>query len=53
MDEIKKALDGSNFESSSGWDGVTFRAIRKFWGVLSEPKKLSGKGNLWKHLSWV
>jgi hypothetical protein len=37
MDEIKKALDGSNFESSSGWDGVTFKAIRKFWGVLSEP----------------
>ncbi len=37
MDEVKKALDGSNFESSSGWDGVTFRAIRKFWGVLSEP----------------
>lgn len=21
LDEIKKALDGSNFESSSGWDG--------------------------------
>ncbi len=37
MEELKSALDGSNFESSSGWDGVTFRAIRKFWGILCEP----------------
>jgi hypothetical protein len=37
MDEVKLALDGSNFESSSGWDGVTFKAIRKFWGILREP----------------
>jgi hypothetical protein len=27
MEEVKVALDGSNFESSSGWDGVTFTAI--------------------------
>jgi hypothetical protein len=25
MDEVKCALDGSNFESSSGWDGISFR----------------------------
>jgi exonuclease III len=37
MEEVKDALDGSNFESSSGWDGVTFRAIRKFWGILCMP----------------
>jgi hypothetical protein len=37
MEEVKSALDGSNFESSSGWDGVTFRAIQKFWGILCEP----------------
>jgi hypothetical protein len=37
MDEIKCALDGCNFESSSGWDGISFRVLRKFWGVLSEP----------------
>jgi hypothetical protein len=37
MEEVKKALDGSNFESSSGWDGVTFRAIRKYWVLLCEP----------------
>jgi hypothetical protein len=37
MDELKKALDGSNFESSSGWDGVTFRAIKKYWVILCEP----------------
>jgi exonuclease III len=37
MEEVKRALDGSNFESSSGWDGVTFKALRKFWGILSMP----------------
>ncbi len=37
MDEIKRALDGSNFESTSGWDGVTFRALRVFWNSLCEP----------------
>jgi hypothetical protein len=37
MDEVKSALDGSNFESSSGWDGISFRVLRKFWGILCEP----------------
>ncbi len=37
MDEIKNALDGSNFESSSGWDGVTFKALKVFWNSLCEP----------------
>jgi hypothetical protein len=37
LEEVKKALDGSNFESSSGWDGISFKVLRKFWGILSEP----------------
>jgi hypothetical protein len=37
MDEVKCALDGSNFESSSGWDGISFRVLRKFWVILCEP----------------
>jgi hypothetical protein len=40
MQEIKRALDGSNFERSSGWDGVTFRALRIFWGSLCEMFKM-------------
>jgi hypothetical protein len=36
-DELKKALDGSNFESSSGWDGVSFRVIRKIWEMIKHP----------------
>jgi hypothetical protein len=27
MDEVKRALDESNFDSSSGWDGISFRVI--------------------------
>jgi hypothetical protein len=23
-EELRKALDGSNFDSSSGWDGISF-----------------------------
>jgi hypothetical protein len=37
IDEVKKALDGSNFESSSGWDGLSFKVIRKLWEVLKFP----------------
>ncbi len=37
MDEVKCALDGSNFERSSGWDGTSFRVLRKFWVILCEP----------------
>ncbi len=37
IEEVKTALDGSNFESSSGWDGISFKVLRKFWNILSEP----------------
>jgi hypothetical protein len=34
---LRKALDSSNFGSTSGWDGISFKVIRKFWDVLSKP----------------
>ncbi len=37
IEEVKKALDGSNFESSSGWDGISFKVLRRFWNILCEP----------------
>ncbi len=37
LDEVKRALDESNFDSSSGWDGISFRVIRKFWEALKDP----------------
>jgi hypothetical protein len=37
MEELKESLDNSNFESTSGWDGVSFKVIRKFWDLLSHP----------------
>jgi hypothetical protein len=37
LEEVRKALDGSNFESSSGWDGISFKVLRKFWNILCEP----------------
>ncbi len=37
LDELRKALDSSNFGSTSGWDGISFKVIRKFWDVLSKP----------------
>ncbi len=35
--ELKDALDNSNFDSTSGWDGVSFKVIRKFWNSLKHP----------------
>ncbi len=32
--ELKEALDNSNFDSTSGWDGISFKVIRKFWNSL-------------------
>jgi hypothetical protein len=32
--ELTDALDNSNFSSSSGWDGLSFKVIRKFWDQL-------------------
>jgi hypothetical protein len=36
-DELKKPLNGSNFESSSGWDGISFKVIRKIWEMIKHP----------------
>jgi hypothetical protein len=32
--ELTDALDNSNFSSSSGWEGLSFKVIRKFWDQL-------------------
>jgi hypothetical protein len=37
LDKLKKALDSSNFGSTSGWDGISFKVIRKFWDMLCGP----------------
>jgi hypothetical protein len=37
LDELQKAFDESNFNSSSGWDGMSYRVIGKFWGFLRDP----------------
>ncbi len=37
MEELKESLDKSNFESTSGWDGISFKVIKKFWELLSHP----------------
>jgi hypothetical protein len=29
IEELKESLDASNFDSTSGWDGISFRVIRK------------------------
>ena len=34
VDELKKSLDNSNFNSSSGWDGVSYNMIKKYWNDL-------------------
>jgi exonuclease III len=37
LDELQKAFDESNLNSSSGWDGMSYRVIGKFWGFLRDP----------------
>jgi hypothetical protein len=32
MDELQKAFDESNFNSSSGWDGMSYKVIKKILG---------------------
>jgi hypothetical protein len=34
LEELIKALQGSNNNSSSGWDGISYKVISKFFGVL-------------------
>jgi hypothetical protein len=30
--ELEKALETSNMNSTSGWDGLSFKVLKKFWG---------------------
>ena len=33
-EELLESLNNSNFNSASGWDGISFKLIRKFWAFL-------------------
>jgi hypothetical protein len=35
-EELTESLKKSNLSSSSGWDGVSYKLIKKFWGTLSK-----------------
>ncbi len=35
MEELEKSLEESNFHSTSCWDGISFKVIRKYWNVLN------------------
>jgi hypothetical protein len=37
--ELDEALKSSNYNSASGWDGLSFKVISKFWGDLRELTK--------------
>ncbi len=32
--ELEKALETSNLKSTSGWDGLSFKVLKKFWGDI-------------------
>ncbi len=34
MVELEKALETSNLKSTSGWDGLSFKVLKKFWGDI-------------------
>jgi hypothetical protein len=34
MDELTKSMEASNFDSVGGWDGISFKVLRKYWMVL-------------------
>jgi len=34
-EELKKSLDKSNMNSSSGWDGISYNVIKKYWGDIN------------------
>ncbi len=34
LQELNEALEKSNFSSMSGWDGLSFKVLRKFWDQL-------------------
>jgi hypothetical protein len=33
LTELDEALKSSNYNSASGWDGLSFKVISKFWGI--------------------
>jgi exonuclease III len=39
MEELTKSMEKSNFDRSSGWDGISFKVLRKYW-VLIGPMML-------------
>jgi exonuclease III len=34
LEELEKALNSSNMQSSSGWDGISYVIIKKYFGLL-------------------
>jgi hypothetical protein len=34
MEEMTESLNDSNFGSTSGWDGISFNVIKKYWTLL-------------------
>jgi hypothetical protein len=34
MEELTKSMEASNFDSAGGWDGISFKVLRKYWGVI-------------------
>ncbi len=34
MEELTKSMENSNFESSSGWDGISFKVLRRYWVLI-------------------
>ncbi len=37
MGELEESLEASNFGSTSGWDGISFKVLRKLWHILGNP----------------
>ena len=43
--ELEEALKSSNMQSTSGWDGISYGVIKKFFGILGQLLvKLSNEG---------
>jgi hypothetical protein len=40
LEELTESLEDSNFHSSSGWDGISYKVIRKYWGLLGPIMKV-------------
>jgi hypothetical protein len=46
LEELEKALDSSNFGSSSGWDGISFKVIKKTMGGVERSYAEDDKRNI-------